>query len=130
MPWLGGPGAAIRKSSVHDVPWSIASTTVPGSRFMWWTGSGPTRSVRMSRTSSGRTTNATDVPGGAWNGAVGELTASTVRPRQAISMRSGAVFTITPRTTLRSPISRATVSEAGRANTSAFGPAWTTRPCS
>ena len=88
---------------------------------MWWAGSGPSRSFRMSRTCSGRTTKATGAPGGARNGAVGELTASTVCPRQAISTRSGAALTTVPCTTLRSPMSRATVGEAGRPSTSAFG---------
>src|SRR5262249_28463860 len=58
--------------------------------------------------------NAIGVPGAAMNGAVGELTASTVCPRQAISIRSDEAFTTVPRTTLRSPMSRATLSDAGR----------------
>ena len=70
------------------------------------------------------------VSGGGRYDRVGEFTASSVWPRQAIWMRSGIAFTTTPWSTLRSPMIRATASDAGCQRSSARAAAWITRPFS
>src|SRR5438034_805737 len=49
---------------VHVVPKSASSTTVPCMTFMWCAGSARSRSLRTSRTYSGRTKNAIGASGG------------------------------------------------------------------
>src|SRR6266436_5059923 len=112
-PCAGAPGVSRRRRSDHTVPKSASPTIRPRIRFMWCATSGAPRSLRISRTYSGRMKKAMGFSGGGKYERVGEFTASSVWPRQAIWMRSGIAFTTVPRSTLESPMMRATDSDAG-----------------
>ena len=112
------------------MPKSDSPTMRPRIRFMWWAASGEPRSLRISRTYSGRMKKAMGLSGGGRYERVGEFTASSMSPRQEIWMRSGIAFTTVPCSTLRSPMIRATASDAGCQRSSARGADWMTRPLS
>src|SRR5213078_3291126 len=127
-PCAGSPGASRRSRRVHTVPKSASLTSRPDRRFIWCCGSGAPRSLRMSRTYSGRMKNAIGLMGGGRKERVGEFTASSVWPRQLIWMRSGVALTTVPRSTFLRLMMRATVSDAGCHRSSARGADWMTRP--
>ena len=103
---------------------------MPCMTFMWCAGSARPRSLRMSRTYSGRTKNAIGESGGGRYARAGEFTASSAWPLQMSWMRSGVALTTVPRSTFGMLMMRATVSEAGCHRSSERGAACTTRPCS
>ena len=63
-PEPAAPGASSRMRSVQVVPKSSSATTTPRMRFMWCAASAGPRSLRMSRTYSGRMKNAIGASGG------------------------------------------------------------------